>query len=99
MAITIQPINTYVAMDDGECKVIYLQRASNTFQAVQQLFPNQKIVLEIFIEGSTCIMTVNHKTNVLAFTTFNLKTLRVAPTGCPLDQLNMAMVKEDLYSM
>jgi hypothetical protein len=92
-----QPLNTYVAMDDGECKVIYLARSSNTFQEVQQLFPNRNIVLEIFIEGSTCILTVNHKTNVLAFTTFSLKTLRVAPTGCPLDQLNMAMVRDDLF--
>jgi len=83
-------------MDDGECKIISLERASKTFQAVQQLF-NKNIVLEIFVEGSTCILTVNHKTNVLAFTTFNLKTLRVAPTGCPLDRLNMAMVRDDLY--
>jgi hypothetical protein len=84
-------------MDDGECKVIYLARSSDTFQTVQKLFPNRNIVLEIFVEGTTCILTVNHKTNVLAFTTFSLKTLRVAPTGCPLDQLNMAMVRDDLY--
>jgi hypothetical protein len=91
-----QPLNTYVAMDDGECKILYLARSSNTFQTVQQLFP-KNIVLEIFIEGNTCILTVNHKTQVLGFTTFNLKTLRVAPTGCPLDNLNMAMVRDDIY--
>ena len=92
-----QPLNTYVAMDDGDCKVIYLERASNTFQTVQQFFPNKSIVLEIFIEGITCILTVNHKQNILGFTSFNLNTLRVAPTGCPLDKLKMAMVRDDLY--
>ncbi len=97
MAVNTQPLNTYIALDDGECKVLYLERASNTFQTVQQLFPNKNIVLEIFIEGTTCVLSVIHTQHILGFTTFNLKTLRVAPTGCPLDQLNMAMVRNDIY--
>lgn len=92
-----QPINTLIEFDDGECRVIYLERASRSYQMISQIYPNS--VLEIFVEGNTCIITVLKKSNVQAFTTFNLKTLRVAPTGCPLDRVNMAVIRDDIYSV
>ncbi len=91
-----QPLNPIVAFDDGECRVVYLARSSQTYQMISQLYPNS--VLETFIEGTTCILTVNQGGNTKAFTTFNLKTLRVAPTGCPLDKLNMAIIRDDIYN-
>jgi hypothetical protein len=92
-----QPLNSVVEFDDGECRVVYLARSSQTYQTISQLYPNA--VLETFVEGNTCILTVNQRGNTQAFTTFNLKTLRVAPTGCPLDKLNMAMVRDDIYNV
>lgn len=90
-----QPLNTIVSFDDGECKVIHLARSTPSYQMISQIYPNA--VLEIFIEGTTCIMTVTRNQHTLAFTTFNLKTLRVAPTGCPLDKVNMAIIRNDIY--
>jgi hypothetical protein len=91
-----QPINSVVSFDDGECRVIHLARSSDSYQMISQLYSNS--VLEIFIEGSTCILTVIQRGTTLACTTFNLKTLRVAPTGCALDRINMAIIRNDIYN-
>jgi hypothetical protein len=104
--IRAQPNFTYVAIENDSCKVIYLNKSSNTFQEVQQLFPDKNIVLEVFLKGSTCMLTVTDDTKTrfasftkLASTKFNFKTLRVTPSKCPLDQLNMAMVRDDILKM
>ncbi len=94
MAITTQPLNTCITFDDGECRLLHLARSTNTYQMISQIYPN--CVLEIMIEDNTCILTVMRRQTVLAFTTFNLKTLMVAPTGCPLDSINMAVVRDDV---
>ncbi len=94
MAITTQPIVTRISYDDGECRIMHLARSTKTYQMISEIYP--ECVLEIMIESDTCIMTVMRKQNILAFTTFNLKSLRVAPTGCPLDRLNMAIVRDDI---
>ncbi len=96
MAITTQPLNTCISFDDGECRLLHLARSTNTYQMISQMYPN--CVLEIIIDGNTCILTVMRKQNILAFTTFNLKTLRVSPTGCPLDNINMAIVRDDILA-
>jgi hypothetical protein len=94
--IRTQPQITYVAIHDGDCKVLYLEKASNTFKAVQQLFPDKDIVLEVAIRGANCVLTVFINNRVFAYTKFNLKTLRVTPSKCPMDQLDMAMVRDDI---
>jgi hypothetical protein len=96
MAITTQPLNTCISFDDGDCQILYPARSTNTYQMISKMYPNS--VLEIMIENNTCILTVMRKHNVLAFTSFNIITLRVAPTGCPLDNINMAIVRDDLYN-
>lgn len=92
-----QPINTQVIFDDGECRMLYLARSAKTYQMIQEIYP--KSVVEVLIEGNTCIITaVNPKTgNQYAFTTFNMKTLRVAPTGCPLDHMDVKVIRNDIY--
>jgi hypothetical protein len=96
MSITIQPQNTFISFNDGECRVLHLARSSNTYQMISKIYPN--CVVEIMIEGNTCIITVLRKQNILAFTTFNIKTLRVAPTGFPLDNINMEIVRDDVLA-
>lgn len=55
------------------------------------------------IEGSICVLTVNQKQRSgmmpVAMTSVNLKTLRVAPTGCDLDKLNMVMVRNEVFNL
>lgn len=93
----IQPFNTRVEFDDGEAMIIYLGSSTRSYQVFQKTYPG--CVLEIFVEGSTCIMTVLKERTTLAFTSFNLITLRVAPSGCPLDRFNMNLIRSDIYGV
>lgn len=93
----IQPFKTRVEFDDGEAMVMYLGSSTRTYQALQKTYPG--CVLEIFVEGSNCIVTVLSGCATLAYTSFNLITLRVAPTGCPLDKFDMNMIRSDIYGV
>jgi hypothetical protein len=99
--ISTQPLNTIRVFDDGECSLYYPARSSTLFQTIQEIYPNS--VLEVMLEGSICVLTVNQKQRSgmmpVAMTTVNLKTLRVAPTGCHLDKLNMAMVRNEVFNL